>query len=282
MKNIILLLALTLLLSAFGQSPPPGNTTTGNSGSSALGNTNAAVSVSSYSVTARGPHNRIWQRVVTQTNSQDQTIYRTNSYQEIATGLCFWNGTQWVDASDKIQLTANGAAATNTQHLVSFAANINTTGAINLTTPDGQQMTSHVLGLVYADASTSNHVFFAETQDSIGQLLPSGNQVIYTNAFTNADCDVIYNHKLAGLEQNIVIRQQLPSPATFGLEGSNIWLQVWTEFIAAPVPQIAQQNSGDAFLDFGAMKMGRGKAFMLGGLSNGVRKAGRFWWSPYY
>ena len=221
-------------------------------------------------VVQRGPHNRIWQSVVAQTGSQGQTTYRTNSYNELATGLCFWNGTQWVDASDQIQLTANGAAATNTQHQVSFAANINTGGAINLATPDGQQMTSQILGLAYTDGSTSNHVFFAETQDSIGQLLPSGNQVIYTNAFTNADCDVLYSHKLAGFEQDIVIRQQLPSPSSFGLEGSNIWLQVWTEFTATPAPRITQQNSGDNFLDFGAMKMGQGKAFMLGGRSNTV------------
>lgn len=235
--------------------------------------TSAAATIEAvpYAVAARGPNGRFWQRVMTQTNSLGQTIYHTNSYQELATGLCFWNGSQWVDASDQIQLTQNGAAATNTQHQVAFAANLNTAGAINLTTPDGRQMASQVLGLSYFDSGASNNVLFATTQDSIGQLLPSGNQVIYTNAFTNADCDVLYTHRLNGFEQDIVIRQQLPSPASCGLTGSNIWLQVWTEFTAAPTPRITQpQAGGDAFLDFGTMKMGRGKAFMLGSPTNSV------------
>src|SRR6202042_1977402 len=73
----------------------------------------------------------------------------------------------------------------------------------------------------------------------------------------------------SGFEQDIIIRQQLPSPATCGLTGSNIWLQVWTEFTAAPSPRISQpQNDGDSYLEFGAMKMGRGKAFMLGDSSS--------------
>jgi hypothetical protein len=228
------------------------------------------VEISPYAITQRGPHQRLWQKVTAQTNIVGQTIYQTNSYSELATGICYWNSNQWIDSSDQIQLTGNGAAATNTQHRVAFAANINDSGAVSLTTPDGQQMTSHILGLVYVDASTGANVLFAETQDSLGGLLASGNQIIYTNAFTNANCDVLYTHRLSGLEQDIIIRKQLPLPASYGLTGSNIWLQVWTEFPTAPAPQATQMQNSDNFLDFGVMKMGRGKAFMLGNSLTGV------------
>ena len=100
---------------------------------------------------------------------------------------------------------------------------------------------------------------------------PPAIKFIYTNAFTNANCDVLYTHRLNGFEQDIVIRQQLPSPASFGLTGSNLWLQVWTEFTAAPAPRVTQQKSNrDPLLDFGIMRMNRGKAFMLGSPTNAV------------
>jgi hypothetical protein len=268
MKARILLLVFGFTLILYGQVQDPGGTTA----PPLPPNSFSASSNESptFAVTSRGPHSRIWQSITSGTNALGQSALSTNSYSELATGICYWNGNQWVDSSDQIQLTGNGASATNTQHQVAFAANINDSGAISLTTPDGQQMTSHILGLVYVDSSSGTNVLFAETQDSIGGLLTSGNQIIYTNAFTNADCDVLYTHKLSGLEQDIIIRQQLPSPASYGLTGSNIWLQVWTEFPTSPAPQATQMQNGDNFLDFGVMKMGRGKAFMLGSSLNGV------------
>ena len=229
-----------------------------------------AVVVSPCAITQRGPNSRIWQQVKASTDAVGQTNYFTNSYTELGTGICFWNSnsSQWVDSSDQIQLADNGAAAAKTQHQVTFAANINTARAIDLVTPEGKRLTSQIMGLAYTDADTGQNILFAETQDSVGQLLPSGNQVLYTNAFTNANCDVLYTHRLSTFEQDIVIREQLPSPTSYGLNGSNIWLQICTEFTTAPVPQITSLPNGDSSLDFGIMKMGKGTAFLFGGPSN--------------
>lgn len=265
MKTPILLSLLGLTFNLYAQNQSPGIAPP-----SPLAANSSVVEISPYAVAQRGPHNRVWEKVLAYTDGQGATIYQTNSFVELATGLNVRNGGQWVDASDQIQITPNGAAATNAQQQVSFAPNINGAGAINLTTPDGQTMTSEILGLSYYDSSTGQSVLFAELQDSIGQLLPSGNQIIYTNAFSNSVCDVLYTHRLSGFEQDIVVRQQLPAPASFGLNGNSLWLQVWTEFIAPPSPQITPMENGDSFLDFGVMKMGPGKAFMLGAPSNAV------------
>ena len=210
MKLTVLLLLLGLTVNSYTQ-----NQVSNGASSSVTPNNSALVEVSPYTITERGPHHHVWQRVMVQTNSIGTPVYQTNSYTELATGMCFWNGNQWVDASDQIQLTANGATATTTQHHVGLAPNINSAGAINLTTPDNQQMTSQVLGLAYLDGDTGSNVLFAGIQDSIGQLLPSGNQVIYTNAFANAEADVLYSQKLSGMEQDVVLRQQLPSASTY-------------------------------------------------------------------
>jgi hypothetical protein len=216
--------------------------------------TNTTVSQSAYQEISRGPHSRVLQRVITMTNAAGNTITRSNSYVEIATGMSHLVDDQWVASSDQIHITANGAAGTNCQHSVSFAPQFNTSGAIDLLTPEGYHMTSSIAGLVYFDGNTN--VVIGIPQDSIGQVLPSLNQVLYTNAFAGVNGDVLYNHTLAGFEQDVVLRQQLPPPASYGLTGSNIWLQVWTEFTAAPTPQIIQpQDGSDPLLDFGAMKM---------------------------
>jgi hypothetical protein len=215
-----------------------------------------------YVEVSRGPHSRVMQRAVTFTNAAGAVVTRTNSYTELATGLSHVVGNQYVPSSDEIWITANGAAGTNCQHQSLFNSDFGSSSVIDLVTPEGFHMTSGITALVYFDGVTN--VVIATPQDSIGQLLPSLNQIIYTNAFTNISCDVIYTHTLAGFSQDVVVRQALPSPASFGLTGSNIWLQVWTEFSSCPTPNISEQGDGDEYLNFGEMRMAKGRAVMVG------------------
>src|SRR5258706_4933772 len=172
-----------------------------------------------YVVAERGPHDRVWQRVVSQTNDLGEVTYQTNSYNQLATGLHHLVGGQWVDSSDSIQITADGGVATNCQHQVAFAANINTSGAIDLTMPDGNHLRSQILGLSYLDPTTGQYVLIPSLQDSIGQVVGThSNQVIYANAFNGGfKADVSYSNSIAGFSQEILLREQPPSPAAFGL-----------------------------------------------------------------
>jgi len=224
-----------------------------------------------YSIVQNGPHSRVWQGVTTTTNA-DGTLYsKTSSYTELATGLNHLIAGQWVESSETIQITPNGAAATNGQHQVYFPANINTAGGIHLVTPDGQDQRSQIVGLAYFDSATSNSVMIAEVQDSTGQLLPSQNQVLYTNAFTGngLQADTRYSYTRAGLEQDVILRTGLPSPTNWNLNTQTTLLQVWTEFTVTPTPQIysltnSDDSPPDEWLNFGTMQMGPGKAFVLG------------------
>src|ERR1700721_2221233 len=94
------------------------------------------------------------------------------------------------------------------------------------------------MGLSYFDASTGQSVMIAALQDSLGQVLPSLNQVLYTNAFTNLEADVRYTYTKAGLEQKIIPRAQPPALSQWNLNPQTTWLQVWTEFTEAPLPVI--------------------------------------------
>jgi hypothetical protein len=209
------------------------------------------------------------QQIVTFTSPSGKTITRTNSYQEMASGMSAFRGGAWVPSSSQIQITPSGGAATNGAHSVFFNANVNTAGSVTLITPEGRQLSSSIAALCYFDGTTN--VIIATPQDSIGQMLPSLDRVIYTNAFSGVSADVMYINSASGFDQGLLLREQPPPPSSFpGLTGSNIWLQLWTEF-SAPAPQITEtQPDGDETIDFGMMKMIEGKAFSLGESSNSI------------
>lgn len=241
------------------------------------------VEVSPYAVTERGPNHRVWKRVMAQTNSLGQTVYHTNSFTELKSGMHHQVNGQWVESNEAIQITADGAAATNAQHQVRFSANVNDgSGSIDLTTPCGKRLRSTIVGLSLFDSASGQNVFLAGIQDSIGQL--SFNQVLYTNALADTNsgffCDIIYTHKLSNFEQDVLIRRQLPAaPADLGMDPGTTRLRVWTEFFSTPEPLICtnmvcapvpggNQIMADQSLNFGSMCIGLGSASSIGATTN--------------
>ena len=79
-----------------------------------------------YVCVQRGPHSRVWQRGVLQTNQSG--VVRTNrqSYTELATGLCHLQDGQFIDSVEQIDAVADGAQATQGRHQVHWVANANT------------------------------------------------------------------------------------------------------------------------------------------------------------
>jgi hypothetical protein len=82
---------------------------------------------------------------------------------------------------------------------------------------------------------------------------------------------LLYTYTEAGFEQDIILREQPPTPASFGLNPDTTTLQVLTEFFNPPQPVVTANtvttdagNLEDDFLDFGVMQMIPGKAFLLG------------------
>jgi hypothetical protein len=233
-------------------------------------NTDVASPRVNYAVSARDANSRRWVKITTQTNANGVITTRTNTaYVELASGLNRFStqSNAWVDADATIGLVGNSAEAANTAHTVTFAQDAATAGgAVNLTTPDGKKLVSRVYGLAYWDRATGSNVLLGEIQSSQGYLA-GANEIVYSNAFSSGSvtADLEYFNRLAGMEQNVVLRTALPAPAVFGLNNATSRLQIWTEFLSAPEPQeVLATNDGvmeDSVLDFGVMRMGQGKAF---------------------
>ncbi len=231
-------------------------------------------------VVERGPSHRVWQRTTYVQTPSGKRLPRVSRYVELATGMHYWEDGQWKESRAEIELAPDGAVARRGSHKVSFAPNINTRGSIALETEDGKHFRSHILGLAYTDEACGQSRMIATIKDSIGELTPP-NQVLYPDAFTDYRADVRYTYTKAGFEQDIILREQLDSPATYGMNPETTRLEVYTEFVEAPTPiavqtvvvaegtdpRIAQTlqepDLVDEQLDFGAMRMGPGHAFPL-------------------
>ena len=217
-------------------------------------------------IVERGPHHRVWKqaRVATLPDGTQRT--NLSSFTELGSGLHRWDGQnqQWVDAEAKLEIVGNNAIGRSAAHQVIFKQNANTAGAIDLLTPDGKRLRSHVLGLAFFDAATGQSEMIAELKDSAGEL-HAPNVVIYPDAFDRVKCDLRYTYRLGGFEQDIILKENPALPKGFNADTTR--LEVWTEFIESPEPAITQRGRAgmtDDTLDFGEMKTGAGKAFALG------------------
>ena len=69
------------------------------------------------------------------------------------------------------------------------------------------------------------------------------NQVIYPDAFTDFKADLRYTYTKAGFEQDIILREQPPTPESFGLDPETTRLQVLTEFFNPPQPEVHSRRA---------------------------------------
>src|SRR5665213_672671 len=218
-----------------------------------------------------GPNHQVWQWETYEPKPNGQFAAHIHSYTELASGLDYLDTKgQWVASQEQIEAFAGGAIARQGQHQVIFANNLNSAGSVDLQTPDGKRLRSNILGLMYYDSTTGNAVQIAQVQNSEGELI-SANQVLYPNAFVGIKADVLYTYRLDGMEQDVILREQLPVPETLGMNSATTELEVFTEFIDPPVASVAAVESNEPGLDpdqtvsWGATSLGRGKAFNLGG-----------------
>ncbi len=162
-----------------------------------------------------GPHHR-----VIQTETIDMRGYsQVSRYTEWATGLNYFNPSsgQWEESQPHFEITTDGnAIASKTQYPVAVAANLNSQVAINVLSPDNKRFQSRVLGLSYFDPISGKSVLIAEVKDSIGEVV-APDTIIYPDAFTDFLADYRITITKAGVEADVILRQQPPSPSEYSV-----------------------------------------------------------------
>src|SRR6478736_3913978 len=241
------------------------------------------VGKSAYSITERGAHHKVWERIEYEPGPDGKEFPRKHSYTELATGMHFKNAqSEWEESKEEIEILPNdaGAVANKGQHKAIFPPEIKS-GLIELQTPDQKWMRSRVWGLAYFDSTTGKSVLLAEVNESEGKIV-GNNVVIYPNAFSDFVADIRYTYTRAGFEQDVVLRERPPAPESFNMNPKTTRLQVLTEFVEAQTPTKQRLQAGglaDETLRFGAMDIGFGKAFSVeaDGDSNGHVPVAKQW-----
>jgi len=227
-----------------------------------------------YTCVQRGPYSKVWQGTLLRTNVTGMVTTNYQSYTELATGICFPSDGQYIDSLEEVDPVAGGAQAVQGRHKVEWALNANTpSGAVTVTTPDAKQLSSTVFGLAYYDIASGSNAALASLKDCNGSIV-APNQVLYADAFSNVTADVLYTYTKAGLSQDIVLRQSLPTPDAYGLADDTTILQVYTQFFNPPQPEMTAVTNAsvtdDQVLDFGDMKIGMGQALFLNGQDEAI------------
>jgi len=223
-----------------------------------------------YTIVNQDANSQVWQRQVYEAGPNGQTVTHIQQYQEIASGLNYKDAnSNWQPAKEEIDIQPDGtAASTQGQHKVYFPIDISN-GRIILTTPDGLQVSSEPLELSYWDGT--NTVVLAELTNSVGVLV-GNNEVVYPNAFAGLKADLKYVYTRAGLEQDVILRQQPLTPEYYNLNPASARIQMVSEFFNSPnpttsttiLPEQAGITLADQSIGFGQMQMVLGRAFLLG------------------
>ncbi len=237
----------------------------------------AAIPGGDYSVAEIGPHSRLW------VNASGQSIT------EIATGMNYWDGRTWSPSEPEFQVAADGSgfAIDKVQDPTHLAANLNSYGAVTVTTPDGVTLRSTPLAIGLYDTASGQSVIVATLTNSIG-VLADPQDVVYDRAFVGGGfaATVVYSRPDAGtFEQDVVFVGFDPDfdPTKWGFAAAStntLEVQIFTEFYNPPEPTAimrplyVEQDAGkrvsmaspdfvDYTLDFGDYVFGPGRAYAI-------------------
>jgi hypothetical protein len=247
----------------------------------------------SYQLVERGPHHRVWAQVISETNRLGKVYCRTNGYTELQVGVSVQDSItgQWRDSSPDFHITKEGyALATLCQHQVIVSPNVNAAGgAVDLQLPGSAgRLRSGIIGLNLFDPVLGKSVQIAAVKDCAGQQT-AGNEITFFDAFQGLKADVRIRNTPGSFHQEVILREKLTPEqmARLGFDPRTARVETWTEFFSAPAPTVrttvlqAERDPGararmadpdtvDQFLDWGAMKMVRGKAFVEGAPNKAV------------
>lgn len=195
-----------------------------------------------------GPNHRSWMRMAdgvaltasnrfgSPKNSSRATVTRDTRRQvvELATGMNYWDGKQWLPSDATFELTDDAFVANRVQHQTRLNANLNAIGAVTTTLQDGTTLRSTPVAIALYDPNDGRFAVISTLTNSTGILVES-NQVLYPDAFSGGVCaSVVYTLQKGSFEQDVVISGRL-DPLDYSFP-TNAQIQIITEFYDAPQP----------------------------------------------
>ena len=189
-------------------------------------------------ITESGPDYRIWRSLDPARSANPGNGHMV----EIATGMNFWNGTNWSESVPAFEASAkrNAFVANRIQHRARVSFDINVQGAISVSTPNGQVLSSTPIAIGLYDAASGQSLVLATITNTPATLV-SSNQVYFENAFRGGACaSILYTIERDSFAQDIVFSGYL-DPAAYGFPTNSTRVQIITEFYQPPRPEVLRQ-----------------------------------------
>ncbi|MBM3845379.1 MAG: hypothetical protein FJ405_03715 [Verrucomicrobia bacterium] len=101
------------------------------------------------------------QALVSSASQEDQHVV-------LEGGRFYKDGQDWKETEERIDPSPGGASAINGPLKLHLAANANSAGLVELTTPSGLRFTSHPAGLFLYSPASGRGIPLAQIRDSIG------------------------------------------------------------------------------------------------------------------
>ena len=214
-----------------------------------------------------GPNHRVWQTIHNEVDASDSVARSTNSFVELSTGLNYWNKetSQYQESQESFEITSEGyAVAQKGPYRLIIAPNINEPGSVDLLTPDGKRFRSNPMGLSFRDVAGGQNILIAEVKDCEGQLV-APNVIVFPDVFDKIRGALKYTYSRHRFEQDVILYEN-PSPPP-DLDPETTVIEMYTEFFDPPAPEKSPIEKADGWIDenleFGAMKIGEGSAYVL-------------------
>jgi hypothetical protein len=120
------------------------------------------------------------------------------------------------------------------------------------------------MGLSFRDLASGKNILIAEVKDCEGQLV-SPNVIVFPDAFDNVRAALKYTYTRHRFEQDVILYENPSLPAD--IDPETTVLEMYTEFFDPPTPETAPIEKADGLIDenleFGAMRIGEGSAYVL-------------------
>jgi hypothetical protein len=223
----------------------------------------------------RGSNHRTWETIREVKLPGGRTRIETNSFIELQGGLHRLTEQGWAQTDPKIEvsvLDGGRGVVNNLGYRATFAPNLATPNAFDISLPDGGRVQGHLFGLAYTEGNQS--ALIAEVKDCVGIIGGAEqNELTFADAFTDFSVSVKYIAQRDRLSQIVIIEQQLPHPSQWGLT-ENAVLEVLTEFTTFPdlrkEPREPLNGVEGEHLSFASMEFVTGRAFSIGDEANSV------------
>jgi hypothetical protein len=228
-----------------------------------------------YAVVQTGPDSQVWK------SSTGQSVTT------LATGMNYWDGQQWNSSDPSFVISADGTSfvASKVEDPTTLAANLNSQGAVSVSTPDGVALSSTPTAIGLYDAASGQSVIIATLTNSIG-VLADPQHVVYANSIVgdSLSASVVYSMPDPGsFHQDVIFTAFNPNfdPTVWGFAATStntLQIQIFTEFFNSPQPQVRERDLYieqdpnvrasmaspdfiDYFMDFGHYVFGPGQAY---------------------